>query len=276
MCSNPKPGPDYLFPTAFLPPNYPFFPDPIMKFTATLRHFLCIALLSLPAAHGATVIPLNDFESGLGVWTAAGASSGLYIATTTLQIAGDTTTNFATGISGTNFTTGGTRAASIGKGGGTLTSSAFDVSGGGAGESITINLDFVLNEGTSTRRSYLEYSNNNGVSWFTIAMIQLGAGQTGFAASTNKVSYDGSVTFTEGSSTISRTGSLALPVSAPNGFYVGAAFSSTSKFRVINNSSAGADARLFVDNVEVLSSIPEPRAALLGGLGLLALLRRRR
>ena len=237
--------------------------------------FRCLGLsllLGFPAQAATTLIS-DDFETSLGGWTAAAASSGRYVHTTALQPADDLTTNFATGTSGTNFTTGGSAAASIGKGGGTLTSAVLDLSSGGSSETITVSFDFVLHNGTSTRRSYVQYSNDNGGSWFTVAMMQLGAG----GASANKVSYDGSVTFTEGSSTVVRTGAFAAPVSFTGMLtYAGAAFTNQSLIRIINLSSAGADARLFVDNIAVVSSIPEPRAALLGGIGLLLMLRRRR
>ncbi len=229
---------------------------------------------TIPQSQAATVFALNNFESSLGIWTAGGTSSGRYVATSTLQPTDDTTTNFATGTSGTNFTSGGTGAASVGKSGGTLTSTVADLSGGGASETLTINFDFVLHNGSSTRRSYVEYSNDGGTNWFTLAMMQVGA-----ASVANKISYSGSVTITEGSSTVTRSGSIASPNLYTGAVsYNGSAFTNNSKIRIINQSSAGADARLFIDNLEVLSSaaIPEPSSALLGVMGIMAILRRRR
>jgi hypothetical protein len=55
-------------------------------------------------------------------------------------------------------------------------------------------------------------------------------------------------------------------------------FGSANKFRFEGkNAGGGGQQNSYVDNVTISSdAIPEPRAALLGGLGLLALLRRRR
>lgn len=226
------------------------------------------SLFALGSTNAATIFALNDFESGLGVWTANSVSStGLYIHQTQLQPADDTTTNFAAG---------GSRAASLGKGGGTITSSLVNLSGGGASETLTIDLDFVWHNGTSTRRAYVEFSADNGTSWYTIAMMQIGAA----GASTNKVAYSGAVTLTEGTSSVTRTGNLSAPTSFTGMVtYNGTAFGSSSLVRVRNLASAGADARIFIDNLEVTSTIPEPASLALLGLGSLligsGLMRRR-
>lgn len=239
-----------------------------MKKKTLLTTAIISSFCGMVTTDAATVIALNGFETNLNGWTASGASSGRYVHQTLLQPADDTTTNFASTDNG---------AASIGKAGGRLTSTVVDLSGGGSSETITINLNFMWHNGTSTRRAFVDYSNDGGTSWFSLAMMQIGSA----GAAANKTSYTGSVTITEGSSSVTRTGNLAASNLASNAgttAYNGAAFTNNSVFRVINNGSAGADVRLFVDDLEVTTSIviPEPSTVLLGGIGALLLFRRRR
>lgn len=87
--------------------------------------------------------------------------------------------------------------------------------------------------------------------------------------------------------TLLQTVSLSLPrllASGPNKLVVGqtvnmdiSAQNGGELFLRFNNWDAGADTPwLMLDNVQIANIIPEPSAALFGGLGLLALLRRRR
>ena len=95
-------------------------------------------------------------------------------------------------------------------------------------------------------------------------------------------SSDGTIFTTVGSLTVPAT-TAAIPAHTQFSQTItttgGYSFTVNSKFRIVGDDDAGgAGAPLIIDNFSVTSNatIPEPRAALLGGLGLLALLRRRR
>ncbi len=203
-------------------------------------------------------IPLNNFESGLGSWTPSGnAQTGLYIHTVQLQPTDDTTTNFAAG---------GSQAASIGKSTGVLTSSVVDLSGGGASESLTIDLGFVWHNGSTTRRAFIDFSPDGGTTWFQMARMQTGSGGV-----VNKVASTGSVTITEGIAGAVTSGAINNGTLSAT-LYNGTAFGSNSVIRIRNLASAGADARLFIDNLAATSTIeiagiPEPSSLALLGLG---------
>ena len=198
---------------------------------------------------GATSIPLNDFETALDPWVPNSvATTGLYIHQTQLQPADDTATNFAAA---------GSRAASLGKSGGAIVSPALDLSGGGDTESLTVDLDFVWHNGSTTRRAFVEYSNDGGTNWFTVAMMQIGAASAG----SNKTAYSGTVTIKEGTSAVTRTGNFAaVTLTGHVAWNSSARFTNNSKVRIRNLASAGADARLFIDNLSVASTIVPPVA----------------
>lgn len=230
---------------------------------ARLQPGLFALILTSSASFG-SLIPLENFESGLGSWTPnAVGNTGHYVHQVTLQPTDDT---------GTNFASGGTGAASLGKSGGIMLSPVFDLTGGGATESITFNWDHVWHNGTTTRRGDLELSLDGGSNWFRLATMQVGGSRV------NKAVLSASVTVTEGTNGAAISGDI-LPQNAGTA-YNGSAFTSTTVFRLTNRASAGADARIFVDNLEVLTTvtvIPEPGSFGLGLLGavLVAGLRRR-
>lgn len=198
-----------------------------------------------------TGIALNGFESALSPWVANSiASTGRYIHTTQHQPADDTTKNFSSAGNG---------AASLGKAGGEIVSPVLDLSTGGTSENLTLSLSFVMHNGSTTRRSFIDYSRDGGATWFTIAMMQLGA----VSASANKTIYSGTVKITEGSSSVTRTGNLDAVNLAGHTAWAGAAFTSNSKLRIRNLGSATADVRLFVDNLAVTSSIAAPPSDLI-------------
>ncbi len=143
------------------------------------------------SAQAATIFATETYESGLGIWTAnAVGSTGLYEQNVSLQPA-STTHNYSSA--------GGTHGASLGKSGGSITSTITDLSSGGVAESLTVNFDFQLINGSSTRRGQIQYSNDGGASWFGLARIQTGSGIS------NSTEYSGSVTITEGSTTVTRS-----------------------------------------------------------------------
>lgn len=228
--------------------------------------FITSAILGLaiatPLANAAVIIQLNNFESNITPWTATGTSTGQYIATTTLQPAGAPTTNFAPNGSG---------AVRLGQSGGTITSGTLALAGGGTSESITISFGLLFYNGSTTRRGNVEFSNDNGSTWFRLATLQTGG------ATSNLTAYSGSVTINEGSTTVSRSGNIL----SNNGgtAYNGSAFSNTSMIRINNLGSAGGDGfNIFIDDLQVTTTapVPEPSAALLGAIGSLLLIRRRR
>jgi uncharacterized protein (TIGR03382 family) len=219
------------------------------------RHLLittgCLALLA-SSATAATLIN-TDFESGsISPWTVNSvANTGLYQHNVQLQPTGTV-----------NYATSGDFAVSLAKSGGTMTSTIFDLSAGGLDESITLDLSAVWINATSTRRTFIETSLDGGTNWFWLATLQQDAGA-------------GSLTFGEGSSSVTRSG-IMRATSASTTAWDGSAFTDQMVIRIRNQASAGADVRIFVDDTVVSTTVPEPSAALLGGLGLVALLRRRR
>jgi hypothetical protein len=193
-----------------------------------------------------TGIATAGFESSLSPWVPnAIASTGRYNHLTLLQPADDTTKNFASIGNG---------AASLGKAGGEIVSPALDLSGGGTTENLTLSVSFVLHNGSSTRRAFIDYSRDGGANWFTIAMMQIGAAGAG----SNKTIYSGTVRIAEGSSAVTRTGNLDAVNLTGHTPWAGAAFTNNSKLRIRNLMSASVDARVFVDNLSVTSSIAAP------------------
>lgn len=228
-----------------------------MKIKSKCLITYCGALLLTGQASAAVTLLDTDFDSGsLSPWTVnVFALTGLYQHNTLLQPAGTT-----------NYATSGDYAVSLNKGGGTMTTGSFDLTAGTAAESITIELAAEWLNGTTTRRTYLEMSLDGGTNWFWLATLQATNGT-------------GSLTLTEGSSTVSRSG-IMLTNNPSGTAWNGSAFTDDMVFRYRNLSSAGADVRIFIDDTVITSTIPapvpEPSSALLGGLGLLAMLRRRR
>jgi len=222
----------------------------------TLHTLIGLSAFTLVAAssNAATLISTGFESGGLSPWTVTtGNNGGLYEFEQQLV---------PSGFAATNFASAGTFAAGVAKSSGTMTSDTFDLSGGGASESFTFNLAAEWVNATSTRRAWVEFSPNGGTSWFGLATLQQDTGA-------------GTVTVTEGSTSVDRTG-IMRPVNIAQPAYDGSEFTSNMIFRVFNGASAGADVRVFIDDTLVTTSIPEPSAALLGAIGFLALLRRRR
>jgi hypothetical protein len=107
---------------------------------------------------------------------------------------------------------------------------------------VTLDLNFAGNFNLG-----LYYSNNNGAS-YTLVNNFLGS------------NYTANTWHTGQSFTLAETA-------------VAGGFTSNSRF--LWNTNSGANNWVYMDNIQVVG-IPEPAAALLGGLGLLTLLRRRR
>lgn len=228
------------------------------------------ALLGV-SANAATIIATEGFETDLGSWNvgsrgtvSANNDTGLYDFNTD-------GTPVNSPDDATNFATTGDGAFRLENGNATLVSDLFDVSGGGAAESITIGLDLNGYRTQTTRRGNIEYSNDNGNSWFRVATF---TGDTGTFTNAGA----GSVTFTEGGG-VSASGSLTTDnlTTLPGGTeYSGQAFGSQSLIRFIYDTK-NDDRSLFIDNLSVSTTVPEPGSlALLAAGGLLIASRRRR
>jgi hypothetical protein len=212
---------------------------------------LLLGLLGLAftasSATAATTLVSSDFEGSLGAWTISGGAT-LYTYST-----------------GTNYATTGNGAANLPKSGGTITLTDALLLHTQGYTSITVGFNFTWLNGTTTRFLNVEYA-ANGTTFVNIGKLTSGNGTTGAYSS---------ITITEGSSVGAGTN-----INTSSFAYNGAAFADTAKFRFSDVATAGADVRVFVDNIVISGSptyvVPEPRAALLGGLGLLMLLRRRR
>lgn len=221
------------------------------------------------SANAATIFAAEGFETDLGNWnvgsrgTVSNNDTGLY--------------NFTGPVNSpdaaTNFATTGTGAFRLENGFATLVSDVFDASLGGATESITLSFDQTAGYRTqSTRFVLIEYSNDNGASWFRVA---------GFASA---ASGSGSVTFTEGGSSsttgVFNTSNLNRNLGGTGGtaVYAGETFGSQSLIRVIFDTK-NDNRSIFVDNIEATTTapIPEPGSlVLLAAGGLLVASRRRR
>jgi len=214
-----------------------------MKKTACI---ILAAALGIISANGATTLVSSDFETGLGAWTTSTGAS-LY-----------------TFSSGHNYASGGNGAANLPKSGGTITLTDGLPLATQDYTSITISFDYQRQNATTTRFLVVEYA-ADGTNFTELARRATGTNQTVFSAS---------ITLTEDADH-SVTGDMNLS----NAAFL-PAFTDTAKFRFRDISSAGADVRSYVDNITITGTpdfiIPEPSAALLGGLGALLLLRRRR
>ena len=228
--------------------------------------FFGISLIT--GSQAATIIALEDFETPgtLGVWTNTAGSTPYYNFAETDQPSGKLTHNFASGGEG---------AVDLRKSGGTITSPVMTLDTYGSPD-LTISLDFQIHNGSSTRRTFWELSLDGGSNWFNMGLTQAGGG-----ISNDLAGYSRSVTIVEGvaGGTFGGAGGTnGIGGSTGSISYDGSAFTDNVLVRFRNGGSAGADYRQFYDNIEITSTvgIPEPSAALLGGLGALMLLRRRR
>jgi hypothetical protein len=216
----------------------------------------------LTISNAATILPLENFEGGLGAWTNTAGSAIHYIHLGSDQPSGNATHNFASA--------GGTGAVDLRKSGGQITSPTLILATLGSPD-LTISLDYQIHNGSTTRRSNWELSLNGGFTWFSMGLTQTGGG-----IANDTAGYTQSVTIVEGvaGGTIGGT--------SPHGSvsYDGSAFTDNALVRFTNVGSAGADYRQFYDNISITStggnSIPEPTSTALLGLGGLALILRRR
>ena len=219
----------------------------IMKSKKSLLEIFLVGLLTVNA-QAATTLVSSTFEGSLGDWTASTGAS-LYTYST-----------------GTNYASTGNGAANLPKGNGTITlTDALPLDAQGY-TSITIGFNYVWLNGTTTRFLNIEYA-ADGINFTQLARVTSGNGGSPGSPGTL------SVTLLEGTDhTISGSGTILNASFLPS-------FTDTAKFRFVDSASAAADVRVFVDNITITGTpeyVPEPRAALLGSLGLIALLRRRR
>ncbi len=221
-----------------------------MKPVSRFRSILLVSSIALfiqnESAHAATILVSSTFEGSLGAWTTS-TGAALYTYST-----------------GTNYASGGTGAANLPKVGGTITLTDALLLNTQAYTSLTITFNFVWLNGASTRNMNVLYA-SDGTNFMNLGSINTNNGANATVGSS-------SITMTEG------VGHTVSNMTIANGTF-DHVFTDTAKFRFTDNASAAADVRVFIDNIVISGSptyVPEPGSALLGGLGLLALLRRRR
>ncbi len=207
---------------------------------------LCVTAAS---SHAATTLVNSTFEGSLGAWSTSGSAS------------------LFTFSSGSNFASTGNGAANLPKAGGTITLTDALPLNTQAYTSVTIGFNYEWLNGSTTRKLEIQYA-ADGSTFTTLATLTSGNGGTGGTPGSL------SITLLEGTDhTISGSGTILNTSFLPS-------FLDTAKFRFVDSASASADVRVFVDDILITGSptftVPEPSAALLGGLGMLALLRRRR
>ena len=209
-------------------------------------------ILACGGVDAATILLSDDFETNLGNWSANGANATYYSYST-----------------GTNYASTGNGAARIsGPGGAELgpsyiqLTSALAVSSGGYTD-LTISFNDKFQNGSTTRRPSVSYSVDGGSNW-----VFLGSWDSGESGADN-VLRSSSIALTPGSAPVFtgswNTKSTANVLSFTDNvtFRLGAMGSNTGHF-------------VYFDDIVISSSIPEPHTALMGSLGLLLLLRRRR
>lgn len=231
-----------------------------MKSTLTA---LAAAAIFAGGAQAFTIVPTEDFETlnDLGPWSQAAGSVFYYNFTAGIdQPAGKTG----------NFASGGDGAVDLRKSGGTIVSQALSLDSD-ANPDLTIDLDYVYLNGSTTRRTWGEISLDGGSSWMGLFLMQTGSGVT------SENSFAASVTITEGVSGVS-LGGTSKNYNGGQPLYDGSAFTDNTLIRFRNGGSAGADLRIFLDNIEVTSTtgVPEPGSLALLGLGGLMMIKRRR
>lgn len=210
---------------------------------------IAVAMGSCVSANAVTILIDNDFEGSLEDWSATGGTSYY-----TYGVLPDH-----------NYASGGTGAANLPKSGGGLTLTSGLPLDTQAYTSITISFDYQWMNGTTTRRLNVEYAADG--STFTV-LGRLTSGNSGG----NESIASGSVTLLEG------TDHSVTGMSIQNTGFL-PSFTDTAKFRFTDIASAGADVRVYVDNVLITGTpdfIPEPTTFALLGLGGLALVLRRR
>lgn len=215
-----------------------------LSFAATISIFGA----SCFSGYSATTLVSSDFEGSLGAWsTSTGAS--LYTYTT-----------------GSNYASTGNGAANLPKASGTITLTNPLLLDTQLYTTVTLSFNYEWLNGTTTRFLNIDYA-ADGSSFTTLVRVSSGNGGTGGTPGSL------SITLSEGTDhSISGSGAIQNTAFLP-------AFLDTAKFRFMDTASAGADVRVYVDDIVITGSptfVPEPAAALLGSLGLLAMLRRRR
>ncbi len=211
---------------------------------------IAVAVGSIASANAATTLISSDFEGSLGDWTAS-AGTSLYT---------------YGGLPDHNYASGGTGAANLPKSGGTLTLTDALLLDTQGYTSITIGFDYQWMNGTSTRRLNIEYA-ADGVTFTTLGRLTSGT------SGGNEMIASGTITLLEDTDH-SVTGGMQIQ---NTGFLP--SFTDTAKFRFVDIASAGADVRVYVDNVTITGTpdfVPEPSTTALLGLGGLALILRRR
>ena len=223
-------------------------------------YFVVLAsLLPATTATAATTLTSDGFESGLGNWTVTGTSSGLY----------------TYGGTGSNFASDGNGAVKLNRQSGTLTLTNALPLATQLYTSLTLDFKVEWEAGSGTRRLRAYYA-SDGSTYAEFANFTWGA-----SGSANATTGVFSFQFTEGTAGnagVSVLSSNAASITKVAGF--DGLFTDNAKFRFTYSDGGTSTANnVYVDSILITGSpdfVPEPSAALLGGIGALLLLRRRR
>ncbi len=230
---------------------------PPSAITAIACLFAAVASLS-----AATVLVSDDFESGFGNWSADGLRATHY------TYAGVPDTNYASNGNGAIVLTG-PAGSDLGPSYMELTSSLALVSGGFT--DVTISFNDIFESGSSTRKPNVEYSVDGGANWILLGEWDVVDNGPGGVAGVNGDMRSSSIALTPGSAPVFSEPSAWDFRSSANVL----AFTDNVTFR-IGAMASNTGHRVYIDDLVISSSIPEPSVTLLGGLGILLLLRRRR
>ncbi|MFK7788487.1 MAG: PEP-CTERM sorting domain-containing protein [Phycisphaeraceae bacterium] len=230
----------------------------------TLATLAATAMIS-SSAHAFTILPTEGFETlnDLGPWSQTAGSVFYYNFTGAIDQ--------PSGKAGINFASAGDGAVDLRKSGGTITTTSALTLDTNENPDLTIDLDYVYLNGSTTRRTWGEISLDGGTNWMGLFLMQTGSGVT------NENSFNATVTITEGVSGVS-LGGTSKTYNGGQPLYDGSTFTDNTLIRFRNGGSAGADLRIFLDNIAITSTdgVPEPGSLALLGLGGLMMIKRRR
>ena len=199
--------------------------------------------------HATTILVNNNFESGdLGSFTNTGTTNATNVADSGFQGSGSRAVFFTDNTTTLTLTSA-------------LNFATLDAT------SFTVSFNGRWNGGSSTNRVWLDFSNDGGATWMVLGNVQNSSPYT------NAPYPFVSVTVTEGTAGDAGQTETTSFRNVNGNQYNGNPFTDNVLFQF--RSTTGND--FYLDDVLIsVTVVPEPSVALLGGLGLLALLRRRR
>jgi hypothetical protein len=209
-----------------------------MKPPSTVTATIFGLALTSAASFGATILVNDTFETGtLGSWSASGSDAGLYMN-------GELKSNMGAADALIDYAPTGSYSLWDGRGGSNLFLTNPLQLDTQLYTSLTISFNYKFRGASGTRRLYTAYSDDGGATYTDLGYV----------------TYTGAKTYTMAEGTYT--------------------FTDAAVFRFAFADSGGAAGPAFIDDIVISGTpdflVPEPSAALLGGLGALLLLRRRR